>query len=204
MKGLNFTQLISKWFCLHFVLSSLSIFFFFHLFSPKVQPENVFEPLIKSYSDGLDTSSLKLRIFLQPDHFKNGLLKVKCVSSVLEGYQVSHETNVDVYERDMRVGDNEGDHNPDDATRQRQQQQIPQQNDNKSGQPNRRKKKNRNKQDKKTPVGGIHENMSQGESFSSNTASIFSQFNIRRGCLNSLSRRESFHFEYETEIKKTC
>ena len=171
MKGLNLTQLISKWFWLHFVLSSPSIFFFFHLLFPQVQPQNVFEPLIKSYSDGLESSSLKLRIFLQHDHFKNGLLKVKCVASVLEGYQVSHETNVDVYERDMRVGDNEGDDNHDD-TRQRQQQQIPQQGDNKSGQQNRRKKKNRNKQDKKTPVGGIHENMSQGESSSSSSHSL--------------------------------
>jgi hypothetical protein len=98
---------------------------------------------------------MKLRVLLRNEDFKNGLLKVKCVSSVLEVYQMSHETSVDIYERNFKHGENTQEEPDSDL---------------KSGQTNRRKKKNRNKQDKSknTPTSGIiPENMSQGKFYKS-------------------------------------
>jgi len=112
----------------------------------------VFDPLIKGYSDGLESSSLKLRLLLQPQHFKNGILKVKCVSLVLEVFQITHETNVDVLDKDFKTGDFE------DASVGFSEEP--------GGKKPRKKKKNRNQQDNKktTPVSGVPENMSQGKS----------------------------------------
>ena len=121
----------------------------------KVLPENVLEGQVKRNQDGLETSSLKLRLLLRSDHFKNGLLKVKCVASVLDVYQMSHETSVDVYEKNFK---------PEETTHEETGESS---SDPKSGPNNKRKKKNRNKQDnsKNTVTSGIPENMSQGKLF---------------------------------------
>lgn len=47
--------------------------------------------------NGLETSSLKLRFTTQKEHFKNGILKLKCVATIPSVYRVAQETAAEIY-----------------------------------------------------------------------------------------------------------
>lgn len=62
------------------------------------------EPGIRSHRNGLVQSSLRLRFTAQKEHFRNGVLKLKCLASIPSVYRVTQETATEVY---LKHEDNE-------------------------------------------------------------------------------------------------
>lgn len=64
----------------------------------QVNPEFERDSSISTHPDGLERASLRLRFTIQKHHFKNGLMRLKCVASVRDVYAMSNEAQVDIHD----------------------------------------------------------------------------------------------------------
>lgn len=66
------------------------------------------EYMTQLHSNGLVTSFLKLKLVVQKDHFRNGVLKLKCIATIANGYRVAHETELHVLQQKEKLADSGG------------------------------------------------------------------------------------------------